>query len=189
MAGASLVFILLSGNLPFLAGLLPGLLMAALMMLTVTYFAHKNKWGADIKFSGSRLAKALAELAVVAAWPLLLWGLIRVGAPPHITVIAGLVAPFALDKIFKFEAVLPITTPVLLIGGMTTGLFTPTEGAIAACVWAMVLGFGWYRTRSGWHRDRWPDLAENGGGGPKAGCHFGGLKSWAPQSRCQTLLN
>ena len=42
--------------------------------------------------------------------------------------------------------VLPIMTPVLLIGGMTTGLFTPTEGAIAACVWAMVLGFVWYRT-------------------------------------------
>jgi tripartite ATP-independent transporter DctM subunit len=37
-------------------------------------------------------------------------------------------------------------TPVLLIGGMTTGIFTPTEGAIAACLWAMVLGFAWYRT-------------------------------------------
>jgi len=37
-------------------------------------------------------------------------------------------------------------TPVLLIGGMTTGLFTPTEGAIAACVWAMFLGLVWYRT-------------------------------------------
>ena len=130
----------------FLAGLLPGLLMAALMMLTVTYFAHKNKWGADIKFSSSRLAKALAELGVVTAWPLVLWGLISVGAPPQATVVLGLVALFALDKIFSFEAVLPIMTPVLLIGGMTTGLFTPTEGAIAACVWAMVLGFAWYRT-------------------------------------------
>ena len=29
---------------------------------------------------------------------------------------------------------------------MTTGLFTPTEGAIAACVWALILGFAWYRT-------------------------------------------
>jgi tripartite ATP-independent transporter DctM subunit len=35
---------------------------------------------------------------------------------------------------------------VLLIGGMTTGIFTPTEGAIAACVWSMILGFVWYRT-------------------------------------------
>jgi len=37
---------------------------------------------------------------------------------------------------------------VLLIGGMSTGLFTPTEGAIAACVWAMILGFAWYGTLS-----------------------------------------
>ncbi|MDO8720565.1 MAG: TRAP transporter large permease [Polaromonas sp.] len=130
----------------FLAGLLPGLLLAFLMMLTVAYFAHKNKWGGDIRFSGSRFGKALVELAVVAGWPLALWGLISLGAPPQITVFLGLVALFVLDKLFRFEAVLPIMTPVLLIGGMTTGLFTPTEGAIAACVWAMVLGFAWYRT-------------------------------------------
>ena len=55
---------------------------------------------------------------------------------------------FAADRIFQFQAVLPIMTPVLLIGGMTTGIFTPTEGAIAACVWAMVLGLAWYRTLS-----------------------------------------
>jgi len=130
----------------FLAGLLPGLLMAFLMMLTVAYFAHKNKWGGDIRFSGSRFGKALIELAVVALWPLALWGLISIGAPPQTTVFLGLVALFVLDKLFSFEAVLPIMTPVLLIGGMTTGLFTPTEGAIAACVWSMVLGFAWYRT-------------------------------------------
>jgi tripartite ATP-independent transporter DctM subunit len=29
---------------------------------------------------------------------------------------------------------------------MTTGVFTPTEGAIAACVWALFLGLVWYRT-------------------------------------------
>src|SRR6187455_3439232 len=46
----------------FLAGLLPGLLMAALMMLTVTYYAHKNGWGADVKFEWPRVLKALAEL-------------------------------------------------------------------------------------------------------------------------------
>ncbi len=130
----------------FLAGLLPGLLLAVLMMLTVAYFAHKNKWGGDIKFSSSRLGKALLELAVVAGWPLLMWGLVHAGSPAQPTVFLGLIGLFVLDKIFRFEAVLPIMTPVLLIGGMTTGLFTPTEGAIAACVWAMVLGFAWYRT-------------------------------------------
>jgi tripartite ATP-independent transporter DctM subunit len=66
--------------------------------------------------------------------------------PAQLTVFGGLIVLFALDKAFDFQAVLPIMTPVLLIGGMTTGIFTPTEGAIAACIWAMVLGFAWYRT-------------------------------------------
>ncbi|HSV57425.1 MAG TPA: TRAP transporter large permease [Variovorax sp.] len=133
----------------FLAGVLPGAMLALLMMLTVAYFAHKNKWGADFKFSGSRLAKALAELGVVIAWPLLLWvAVARFGAPAQISVFVGLALLFVIDKVFKFEALLPIMTPVLLIGGMTTGLFTPTEGAIAACVWAMILGFAWYGTLS-----------------------------------------
>jgi len=76
-----------------------------------------------------------------------LWLLIvEAGFPAQVTVLAGLVALFAADKYFRFQAVLPIMTPVLLIGGMTAGIFTPTEGAIAACIWAMVLGFAWYRT-------------------------------------------
>jgi TRAP-type C4-dicarboxylate transport system permease large subunit len=131
----------------FLAGILPGILMAVLMMLTVAYFAHKNGWGADIKFEWPRVIKALLETLVVAGWPLALWLLItKAGFPPQITVFAGLIVLFAADKFFNFQAVLPIMTPVLLIGGMTTGIFTPTEGAIAACLWAMVLGLAWYRT-------------------------------------------
>src|SRR5512139_3150928 len=54
----------------FLAGLLPGILMAALMMVTVAYFARRNKWGGDVKFSSSRFGKAIVEMAVVAAWPM-----------------------------------------------------------------------------------------------------------------------
>ena len=131
----------------FLAGILPGALLAVLMMLTVAYYAHRNGWGADIQFDWMRLAKALAELAVVIGWPLALWLLVtKAGLQPQVTVAAGLALLFAADKHFKFQAVLPIMTPVLLIGGMTTGLFTPTEGAIAACLWAMVLGLAWYRT-------------------------------------------
>lgn len=133
----------------FLAGLLPGALMALLMMLTVAYHAHKNRWGADVKFSRTRLFKALMELAVVIGWPLLVWLLVRaLGTPAQLTVFAALASLFALDKLFRFEALLPIMTPVLLIGGMSSGLFTPTEGAVAACVWAMLLGFVWYRTLS-----------------------------------------
>ena len=135
----------------FLAGILPGLLMALLMMLTVAYFAHKNGWGGDIKFTGTRFGKAVIETVVVAAWPMAMYYLVEFGAQPQLTVIAGLIVLFAADRYFRFEAVLPIMTPVLLIGGMSTGIFTPTEGAIAACVWAMVLGLAWYRTLS-WKR-------------------------------------
>jgi tripartite ATP-independent transporter DctM subunit len=46
------------------------------------------------------------------------------------------------------RAFLPLMTPVLLIGGMTTGVFTPTEAAIAATVYAMILGMFVYRTLS-----------------------------------------
>ena len=131
----------------FLAGIVPGMVMALLMMLTVAYFAHKNGWGGDVKFDWPTLLKALTESLVVVAWPLIVWWLITdLGTQPQVTVLLGLLLLFAADKLFNFQAVLPIMTPVLLIGGMTTGVFTPTEGAIAACVWAMILGFTWYRT-------------------------------------------
>jgi TRAP-type C4-dicarboxylate transport system permease large subunit len=131
----------------FLAGILPGVLMALLMMVTVAYFAHKNKWGGDVKFSASRIGRALIELAAVIVWPLATWSLVNhAGLPARAVVLGAVVSIFACDRLFKWQAVLPIMTPVLLIGGMTTGLFTPTEGAIAASAWALFLGLVWYRT-------------------------------------------
>jgi tripartite ATP-independent transporter DctM subunit len=50
-----------------------------------------------------------------------------------------------LGRTFK-RAFLPLMTPVLLIGGMTTGVFTPTEAAIAATAYALFLGLVVYRT-------------------------------------------
>jgi tripartite ATP-independent transporter DctM subunit len=46
------------------------------------------------------------------------------------------------------QAFLPLMTPVILVGGMITGVFTPTEAAIAATVYALVLGVCIYRTLS-----------------------------------------
>lgn len=46
------------------------------------------------------------------------------------------------------RAFLPLMTPVLLVGGMTTGAFTPTEAAIAATFYALFLGAAVYRTLS-----------------------------------------
>jgi TRAP-type C4-dicarboxylate transport system permease large subunit len=130
----------------FLAGLLPGLVMAALMMATVAWFAHKNSWGGDIRFDGRRLFKALVELAMVAGFPAAIWLATGAGATPTLAVAGALAVLLAADRVFRFDAVLPILTPVLLIGGMTAGVFTATEGAIAACVWSLFLGLVWYRT-------------------------------------------
>ncbi|MDQ2963480.1 MAG: TRAP transporter large permease [Pseudomonadota bacterium] len=130
----------------FVAGIVPGVVMAILMMLTVAYYAHKYNWGGDIKFEWGRLGKALLELALVIGFPAIMWGLIKAGLAFNWAFAACVVGLLAADFMFKFDAVLPIMTPVLLIGGMTTGVFTPTEGAIAACVWALFLGLVWYRT-------------------------------------------
>src|SRR5438874_2548309 len=132
----------------FLAGIVPGVVMAILMMCTVAYYAHKNNWGGDVRFEWRRLLKALSELAVVIGFPLVMWGLVTFGLPFNWALVLGLGGLFVADWIWKFDAVMPIMTPVLLIGGMSTGIFTPTEGAIAASVWALVLGLVWYRTLS-----------------------------------------
>jgi TRAP-type C4-dicarboxylate transport system permease large subunit len=130
----------------FLAGILPGMMMALLMMLTVTYFAHKNGWGRDTALNWSKIGKAFVELGVVVAFPLALWGASELDTNMHWFMPAAMIALLVADRAFRFGAVLPIMTPVLLIGGMTTGIFTATEGAIAACVWALFLGLIWYRT-------------------------------------------
>ena len=44
------------------------------------------------------------------------------------------------------RAFLPLMTPVLLVGGMTSGAFTPTEAAIAATAYALFLGAVVYRS-------------------------------------------
>jgi C4-dicarboxylate transporter DctM subunit len=43
------------------------------------------------------------------------------------------------------DALLPLGTPVLLIGGILSGWFTPTEAAVVACLYALILGLFVYR--------------------------------------------
>ena len=39
-----------------------------------------------------------------------------------------------------------LLTPIILIGGIVTGLFTPTESAAFACLYALLIGIFFYRT-------------------------------------------
>ncbi len=102
----------------FLAGILPGALLTVLMMLTVSWYAHKNQWGGDVAFSRTRFFKAGMELALVIAWPLMLWLLVaKLGAPAQVTVFGGIALLLVMDRIFRFQALLPIMTPVLRLSG------------------------------------------------------------------------
>lgn len=48
-------------------------------------------------------------------------------------------------KTFK-GAFMSLMTPIIIVGGILTGAFTPTEAATAAVAWALFLGLVWYRT-------------------------------------------
>jgi TRAP-type C4-dicarboxylate transport system permease large subunit len=144
MAGVSI------GQL-FLAGVIPGILMALVMMATVAWFAHRRNYGRDVAFSATKLAKASFEILTVACVPGGAWLLFQLGVPGGWAVIVAFAVLLVLDKLFNFSAVMALLTPVMLIGGMTMGVFTPTEGAIAASIWALFLGLVWYRTLD-WRR-------------------------------------
>ncbi|MFN9773615.1 MAG: TRAP transporter large permease [Burkholderiales bacterium] len=131
----------------FAAGFVPGAIMALFMMGMVAYYAHVRNYGADIAFSWGRMGRAVAELGAIVVTAVVLFtlwrdeslgGLLKFGAP--------LAAVLVVDKLLRFEAFMALLTPVILIGGMASGLFTPTEAAVAAVAWALFLGFVWYRT-------------------------------------------
>jgi tripartite ATP-independent transporter DctM subunit len=88
----------------FLGGILPGLIMAAAMMLVVAIQAR------------------------------------RLGLPP------GQAMPLPEVMRALARAVVPMTLPVVLLGGIWGGVFTPTEAAAVAGFYALLLGALVYRT-------------------------------------------
>ncbi|MCA1968707.1 MAG: TRAP transporter large permease [Rhizobium sp.] len=130
----------------FMAGILPGIVMTALLMLTVYIFARRKGWGSDTPFELRRLMGASLEIVIVLCFPAAIYLLIMAGLSVNVAVLIGLVLLVALDWYFDFHAVMALMTPVLLIGGMTMGWFTPTEAAVAAVIWSLFLGLVRYRT-------------------------------------------
>jgi TRAP-type C4-dicarboxylate transport system permease large subunit len=130
----------------FLGGILPGLVMTLFMMVTVAVIARRNKWGGDAVFSWKKLGGATLEIAVVLAFPLVIWLLTKAGVSVNVAALGSMAALLALDWWFNFSAVMALMAPVILIGGMTLGWFTPTEAAMAAVIWALFLGLVRYRS-------------------------------------------
>jgi TRAP-type C4-dicarboxylate transport system permease large subunit len=130
----------------FMAGIVPGVVMTLLMMIAVAFFAYSRGWGSDTPFSLAKLGEASLEIVVVALFPLAVYLFTLAGLSINIAVLIALAALVALDWYFDFSAVMALMTPIILIGGMTMGWFTPTEAAMAAVIWSLFLGLVRYRT-------------------------------------------
>lgn len=130
----------------FLGGVIPGVVMTLFMMGTVAIFARLRGWGSDSPFSLKQLGSAGLEVVVVMGFPILAYLLVWSGLSVNVAIGLALAGLLALDYWLDFSAVMALMTPVILIGGMTMGWFTPTEAAAAAVIWSLFLGLVRYRS-------------------------------------------
>ena len=88
----------------FVAGIVPGLLMAVALMVMVWWMSRRRNYPRDAAFSLKNV------------W-ISFWG-----------------------------AFLPLMTPAIIVGGIVSGAFTPTEAAVCAAAYAIFLGLVVYRS-------------------------------------------
>lgn len=130
----------------FLGGVIPGVMMTLFMMITVMVFARLRGWGSDAPFELRKISMALLEIGVVFSFPVAVYGMEQFGVAQNAAIFMALGLVLLADYFFKFSAVMALMTPVILIGGMTLGWFTPTEAAVAAVMWSLFLGLVRYRS-------------------------------------------
>lgn len=104
----------------FLAGIIPGLLLGATLMIVIGWLAMTG---------GIAVAKARNERASLKEFTRVLW-----------------------------RSVPALLTPVILVGGIIGGFFTPTEAGAIAVVYALMLTFAVYRDLT--LRDLWTILCD-----------------------------
>ncbi|MEF2549954.1 TRAP transporter large permease [Aurantimonas sp. A2-1-M11] len=88
----------------FLAGIIPGILIAGAQMTTVYIYARRHGMGLHARATLNELAGAI------------------------------------------LGAVLALMTPIIIVGGIVGGFFTPTEASVIAALYALFLGVVVYRT-------------------------------------------
>ncbi|MEM9677051.1 MAG: TRAP transporter large permease [Pseudomonadota bacterium] len=150
----------------FAGGIIPGLLVGVGLMVVTRAMANRYDFppakrvintGLEIDFSENWMARIIARLLVF----VLLWASLRsflpVDGEGSLTVVgwAGIVALIAVTEgIFRLlrmimsdefrvvskRAVLPLLTPLIILGGILGGVATPTEASALAVAYALLLG-------------------------------------------------
>lgn len=88
----------------FMAGVVPGMIMGAVLCLTCFFMAKKNNWGRELRaFDFKQFTVALKK------------------------------------------SILAILMPFIILGGIYTGFFTPTEAAAVACIYGLFVAGVIYR--------------------------------------------
>src|SRR4051812_37725871 len=88
----------------FMAGILPGIVMTLLMMITVAAFAYVKRWGSDAPFDVKQLLSAGLEIVVVLLVPLSIYVMMRSGVSMNAAAGIALAVLLALDWYFRFSA-------------------------------------------------------------------------------------
>jgi tripartite ATP-independent transporter DctM subunit len=100
----------------FMGGIIPGMLLAAGLVVVAVYLSKRHGWAGGRTFTATEKRKA--------------W----------------------------LESLPALMVPVMIIGGIRFGVFTPTEAAVSAIIYSLILGFVVYRCLS--LRDVWLSLRE-----------------------------
>ncbi|MFK7876816.1 MAG: TRAP transporter large permease [Paracoccaceae bacterium] len=142
----------------FLAGIVPGILVGIGLMVMVRLTADKYDLPAAhrVVLTGTTMGKTewwVSFILVRLNIALLIWALLpELGAPPWATLLVALAAAhalfFGLRRVVGHDfrmvckrAMVPLQTPILILGGILAGVFTPTEAAAIAVAYALLVGF------------------------------------------------
>jgi C4-dicarboxylate transporter DctM subunit len=134
----------------FIAGFGPGLLIGGALMLFVYLWCKWKGWGKNDGDGRLPLGTAASDIAFVVGFGAAVWIARKVTADET----AHLLAPAAylvlflavprLRRIATRNAGLALLMPVIILGGIYGGIFTPTEASAVAVFYALFVGMGVY---------------------------------------------
>ena len=135
----------------FIAGFGPGLLIGGALMLFVFLWCRWKGWGKNDGDGRLPLSTAASDLGFVAGFlvTVLVAKRITTDETAHLLAPAAYLAVFLLVPRLRRVAIghagLALLMPVIILGGIYGGIFTPTEASAVAVFYALLVGMGVYR--------------------------------------------